>query len=57
MKQSNMTLSMPISGPDSTGDDIDIYLQPIIELNELWNVDVDMMCLLTLIFNSMQQYQ
>ncbi|XP_020081242.1 uncharacterized protein LOC109704874 [Ananas comosus] len=42
MKQSNFILSMLISGPESPGDAIDIYLQPLIkELKELWEVGVE----------------
>ena len=42
MKQSNMILSMLIPGPDSPGDAIDIYLQPLIEeLKELWEIGVE----------------
>ena len=37
-----MILSMIISDPDSPGDAIDIYLQPLIEeLKELWEVGVE----------------
>jgi hypothetical protein len=39
MKQSSFILSLVISGPESPGMDIDVYLQPLIEeLQELWNV-------------------
>ncbi|XP_020082200.1 uncharacterized protein LOC109705831 isoform X1 [Ananas comosus] len=42
MKQSNFILSMLIPGPESPGDAIDIYLQPLInELKELWDVGVE----------------
>ena len=42
MKQSTMILSMLIPGPQSPGDAIDVYLQPLIkELNELWDVGVE----------------
>ncbi|XP_021848834.2 uncharacterized protein [Spinacia oleracea] len=41
MKQSNMILSMLISGPKGPGDAIDVYLQPLIEeLKDLWEVGV-----------------
>ncbi|XP_066381574.1 uncharacterized protein [Miscanthus floridulus] len=37
MKQTSLLLSMIIPGPDSPGNDVDIYLQPLIdELLELW---------------------
>ncbi|WVZ84116.1 hypothetical protein U9M48_031177 [Paspalum notatum var. saurae] len=37
MKQTSLLLSMIIPGPESPGNDIDIYLQPLIdELLELW---------------------
>ncbi|XP_070051394.1 uncharacterized protein [Nicotiana tomentosiformis] len=39
MKQQNFIMSMLIPVPDSPGDTIDIYLQPLIEeLNELWEI-------------------
>ncbi|XP_019242142.1 PREDICTED: uncharacterized protein LOC109223532 isoform X1 [Nicotiana attenuata] len=42
MKQENFIMSMLIPGPDSPGDAIDIYLQPLIEeLNELWEIGVE----------------
>ena len=42
MRQSNMILSMLIPGPESPGNAIDIYLQPLIEeLKELWEVGVE----------------
>jgi len=42
MKQSSMILSMLITGPDSPGDALDVYLQPLIEdLRELWEVAVE----------------
>ncbi|KAH0747692.1 hypothetical protein KY285_009349 [Solanum tuberosum] len=41
MKQENFILSMLIPGPESPGDAIDVYLQPLIEeLKELWETDV-----------------
>ena len=37
MKQTNLILSMIIPGPHSPGNDIDIYLQPLVdELQQLW---------------------
>ena len=37
MKETNLILSMIIPGPDSPGNDIDVYLQPLIEeLSQLW---------------------
>lgn len=37
MKETNLILSMIIPGPDSPGNDIDVYLQPLIEeLLQLW---------------------
>ncbi|XP_060208655.1 uncharacterized protein LOC132636024 isoform X1 [Lycium barbarum] len=42
MKQENFILSMLIPGPESPGDAIDVYLQPLIEeLNELWETGVE----------------
>ncbi|XP_019225059.1 PREDICTED: uncharacterized protein LOC109206668 [Nicotiana attenuata] len=42
MKQENFILSMLIPGPDSPGDAIDTYLQPLIEeLKELWEVGIE----------------
>lgn len=42
MKQSNFILSMINPGPYTVGNNIDIYLQPLIkELNELWSKGVD----------------
>ncbi|KAM3359778.1 hypothetical protein P3S68_019489 [Capsicum galapagoense] len=42
MKQSNFILSMIIPGPRIVGNNIDVYLQPLIkELNELWSEGVD----------------
>ncbi|XP_019260528.1 PREDICTED: uncharacterized protein LOC109238508 [Nicotiana attenuata] len=42
MKQENFILSMLIPGPNSPGDAIDIYLQPLIEeLKELWEVGIE----------------
>ncbi|XP_047310905.1 uncharacterized protein LOC124914407 [Impatiens glandulifera] len=41
MQSSNFILSMLIPGPDSPGDAIDIYLQPLIdELSELWKTGI-----------------
>ena len=41
MKLSSFILSLVISGPKSSGMDINVYLQPLIEeLQELWNVGV-----------------
>lgn len=41
MKQSNFILSLLIAGPSSPGNNIDVYLQPLIdELLELWHVGV-----------------
>ena len=42
MKQSSFILSMIIPGKKSPGNDIDVYLQPLIsELSELWNEGVE----------------
>ncbi|XP_026396208.1 uncharacterized protein LOC113290830 [Papaver somniferum] len=42
MKQPNMILSLLIPGPHSPGNDIDVYLRPLIdELKELWEEGVD----------------
>ncbi|XP_027769946.1 uncharacterized protein LOC114075965 [Solanum pennellii] len=42
MKSENIMLSMIIPGPSSPGNDIDVYLQPLIaELKELWEVGVE----------------
>ncbi|XP_059279095.1 uncharacterized protein LOC132033211 [Lycium ferocissimum] len=42
MKQENFILSMLIPGPESPGDAIDVYLQPLIEeLKELWETGVE----------------
>ncbi|XP_052116503.1 uncharacterized protein LOC127746646 [Arachis duranensis] len=42
MKQEYFKLSLLIPGPKSPGNDIDIYLQPLIEeLKELWEVGVE----------------
>ena len=42
MKQTFFMLSLLIPGPTALGNDIDIYLQPLIdELNELWEVGVE----------------
>ena len=41
MKKENFILSLLIPGPKAPGNDIDVYLQPIIEeLKELWEVGV-----------------
>ncbi|CAN1757493.1 hypothetical protein LINPERHAP1_LOCUS6538 [Linum perenne] len=41
MKQPYMLLSLLIPGPSSPGNDIDIYLQPLIqELQDLWNIGI-----------------
>ncbi|XP_057251833.1 uncharacterized protein LOC130591892 [Beta vulgaris subsp. vulgaris] len=41
MKSDNMILSLLIPGPKSPGDDIDVFLQPLVdELNELWEFGV-----------------
>ncbi|CAN1782437.1 hypothetical protein LINPERHAP1_LOCUS15825 [Linum perenne] len=41
MKSSNFIISMLIPGPESLGDAIDVYLQPLIaELKELWEVGI-----------------
>ena len=41
MKQPNSILSMIIPGPRMVGNNIDVYLQPLIkELNELWSEGV-----------------
>jgi len=41
MKKENFILSLLISGPKGPGNDIDVYLQPLIEeLIELWEVGV-----------------
>ncbi|CAN1153447.1 hypothetical protein LINPERHAP2_LOCUS19416 [Linum perenne] len=41
MKSSNFIISMLIPGPESPGDAIDVYLQPLIaELKELWEVGI-----------------
>ncbi|KAM3289271.1 hypothetical protein P3S67_017558 [Capsicum chacoense] len=38
MKSPYFMMTLLISGPKCLGDDIDVYLQPMIEeLNELWN--------------------
>ena len=43
MKRKYMMLSMMISGPKQPGNDIDVYLNPLIEdLKLLWNEGVDM---------------
>lgn len=40
--QSYFILSTIIPGPTSLGNDIDVYLQPLVkELNELWNDGVE----------------
>ena len=42
MKQTFFILSLLILGPTTLGNDIDIYLQPLMdELNELWEVGVE----------------
>ncbi|XP_026430326.1 uncharacterized protein LOC113326872 [Papaver somniferum] len=42
MKEENFILSMIIPGPKSPGNDIDVYLQPLIEeLKELWDEGVE----------------
>ncbi|XP_070017211.1 uncharacterized protein LOC107767582 [Nicotiana tabacum] len=42
MKQPNFILSMMILGPRTAGNNIDVYLQPLIkELNELWSKGVE----------------
>ncbi|KAL6315671.1 hypothetical protein AAG906_005759 [Vitis piasezkii] len=42
MKQTFFMLSLLIPGPTAPGNDIDIYLQPLIdELNDLWDVGVE----------------
>ncbi|KAL6323849.1 hypothetical protein AAG906_005845 [Vitis piasezkii] len=42
MKQTFFMLSLLIPGPTALGNDIDIYLQPLIdELNDLWDVGVE----------------
>ncbi|KAK6793718.1 hypothetical protein RDI58_007171 [Solanum bulbocastanum] len=42
MKPEYMTLSMIIPGPSSPGQDIDVYLQPLIaELKELWEFGIE----------------
>ncbi|XP_049391622.1 uncharacterized protein LOC125856085 [Solanum stenotomum] len=42
MKSEYIMLSMIIPGPSSPGNDIDVYLQPlIVELKELWEVGVE----------------
>ncbi|RVW28901.1 hypothetical protein CK203_111943 [Vitis vinifera] len=42
MKQTFFMLSLLIPGPTAPGNDIDIYLQPLIdELNDLWEVGVE----------------
>lgn len=41
MKSDNMILSLLIPGPKSLGNDIDVFLQPLIdELKELWETGV-----------------
>jgi len=41
MKKENFILSLLIPGPKAPGNDIDVYLQPIIEeLRELWEIGV-----------------
>ena len=42
MKQTFFMLSLLIPGPTAPRNDIDIYLQPLIdELNDLWEVGVE----------------
>ena len=42
MKPEHIMLSLLIPGPQSPGNDIDVYLQPLIEeLKELWEFGVD----------------
>ena len=42
MKQENLILSTLISGPNSPGNNIDVYMQPLIaELKELWDVGIE----------------
>ncbi|KAL4283366.1 hypothetical protein GQ457_16G015240 [Hibiscus cannabinus] len=42
MKQSNFILSLLISGPKGPGNNIDVYMQPLVaELHELWEVGVE----------------
>ena len=42
MKSENIMLSIIIPGPSSLGNDIDVYLQPLIaELKELWEMGVE----------------
>nr|XP_033514148.1 uncharacterized protein LOC104104520 [Nicotiana tomentosiformis] len=42
MKQENFILSMLIPGPESPGDEIDVYLHPLMdELKELWETGVE----------------
>ena len=42
MKRSYFILSLLIPGPTSPRNDIDVYLQPLVEeLNELWDVEVE----------------
>ncbi|XP_075640179.1 uncharacterized protein LOC142611913 [Castanea sativa] len=42
MKKSYFMLSLLISGPTSLGNDIDVYLQPLVEeLKELWDIGVE----------------
>lgn len=42
MKEEFFILSLLIPGPKSPGNNIDVFLQPLIEeLNELWDVGVD----------------
>nr|XP_017233110.1 PREDICTED: uncharacterized protein LOC108207162 [Daucus carota subsp. sativus] len=42
MKQENLILSTLISGPNSPGNSIDVFMQPLIaELKELWDVGIE----------------
>ena len=52
-----MILLMLIPGPDSLGDAIDIYSQPLIEeLKELWEISVETLHQLDVISNFIQLY-
>ena len=42
MKQPSIIMSFLIEGPHSLGNDVDVYLQPLIdELKELWHTGVE----------------
>lgn len=42
MKQQYMMLSLLIPGPTQPGNEIDIYLQPLVaELKDLWDIGVE----------------